>query len=204
MSVEVVQAVVSNPWLEPKVVAPAISVLVSAVIVPFALHVLKSRRERADRILEIRTKVYSEYFKKFEEASQETGNEYEHFSKVTLKEQCRKLLESNNHHDALLEFQASVNEFPFKIQSAHRKATQEVTTLQVLGSPKLFELTIRFESLHQELLELSPLWIEEFKQGFIADKFDSPIASQMKSKGEEIKVMKQDIINQMRAELELS
>lgn len=63
MSADVVQAVVSNPWFEPKVLAPAISVLVSAVIVPFALHFLKAKRERADRILEIRIKVYSEYFK---------------------------------------------------------------------------------------------------------------------------------------------
>ncbi|EOB3584800.1 hypothetical protein ACHELK_004447 [Vibrio vulnificus] len=204
MSADVVQTVVSNPWFEPKVLAPAISVLVSAVIVPFALHFLKAKRERADRILEIRTKVYSEYFKKFEEASHETGNEYEHFSKVTLKEQFRKLLESGNSTEALIEFQESVNEFPSKIQSAHRKATQEVTTLQVLGSPKLFELTARFELLHQELLELSPLWIEEFKQGFTTDDFDSPIASQMKAKGEEIKDLKQKIIHQMRAELELS
>jgi hypothetical protein len=204
MSAEVIQTAASNPWLEPKVLAPAISFLVSAVIVPFALHFLKARRERADRILEIRTKVYSEYFKKFEEASQEAGNEYEHFSKVTLKEQFHKLLVSGNSPEALVEFQESVNEFPSKIQTAHRKATQEVTTLQVLGSPKLFELTTRFEFLHQELLELSPLWIEEFKQGFTTDEFDSPIASQMKTKGEEIKGLKQEIINQMRAELELS
>lgn len=83
-------------WLDPKIVAPAIGVVLASVIVPILLHYLKAKREREDKIFEIRTKVYTEYFRKFEEAAVGVGVDYEEFSKVTLPSAFRDLLESDN------------------------------------------------------------------------------------------------------------
>jgi hypothetical protein len=203
VSSEVVKEIALNAWFEPKVIVPAVCVILASVLIPILLHYLKGKREREDRILEIRTKVYSEYFKKFEDAASGVGNDYEEFSQVTLKEQFKKLLDSDNSNDALIEFQDAVNEFPMKIQTAHRKATQESTTLKVLGSPKLFALTNEFEEAHQEILELSAEWLTEMKQAFTMPDFESPIAIQMKSKGKNIGFLQKEIIKQMRVELKL-
>lgn len=204
MSSEVVQAIVVNPWLDPKILAPAISVMIASVFVPILLHFLKAKRERNDRILDVRTKIYSEYFKKFEDAAKNVGNDYEEFSQVTLKQQFKKLIESDNSSEAIIEFQDAVSEFPMKIQTAHRKATQEVTTLKVLGSSELFELTDQFEKAHQDILVLSSEWLAELKQGFIMEAFESPIAIEMKKKAVAITVLKEKIIKQMRTELNLT
>ena len=141
-------------WLDPKIVIPACVVLAS-VIVPLLLHYLKGKRERAQKILEIRTKAYTEYFRKYEEAAKGVGNDYEEFSKITLKNEFKKLLESGNTPDAIIEFQEAVGKFPHQIQDSHRKATEEISTLKILGSSGLLEVTTEFEQLNQEILELS-------------------------------------------------
>ena len=64
MAVDVTEAATLAAWLDPKIVVPAIGVVLASVIVPILLHILKTKREREDKILEIRTRVYSEYFRK--------------------------------------------------------------------------------------------------------------------------------------------
>jgi len=190
-------------WLDPKIVVPAVCVVLASVIVPILLHYLKGRREREQKLLEIRTKAYTEYFKKYEEAAKGVGNDYEEFSKVTLKNEFRKLLESGNSPDAIIEFQDAVGKFPHQIQDAHRKATEEITTQKIIGSSRLLELTTEFEQLNQEILELSSEWLSEMQQAFTMPDFEAPIAKKMKEKGQRAKALKEEIINQMRIELKL-
>ena len=190
-------------WLDPKIVVPAVCVVLAAVVVPILLHYLKGKREREEKLLEIRTKAYTEYFRKYEEAAEGVGNDYEEFSKVTLKNEFKKLLESGSSPDAIIEFQDAVGKFPHKIQDAHRKATEEITTLKILGSSRLLELTTEFEQLNQEILELSSEWLSEMQQAFTMPDFEAPIAKKMKEKGQRAKALKEEIINQMRRELKL-
>jgi hypothetical protein len=190
-------------WLDPKIVVPAICVVLASVIVPILLHYLKGRREREQKLLEIRTKAYTEYFKKYEEAAKGVGNDYEEFSKVTLKNEFRKLLESGNSPDAIIEFHDAVGKFPHQIQDAHRKATEEITTLKIIGSSRLLELTTEFEQLNQEILELSSEWLGEMQQAFTMPDFEAPIAKKMKEKGQRARDLKEEIISQMRIELKL-
>ncbi|MHC4587695.1 MAG: hypothetical protein ACYS3N_24505 [Planctomycetota bacterium] len=180
-------------WLDPKIVIPAVCVVLASVIVPILLHYLKGKREREEKLLEIRTKAYTEYFRKYEEAAKSVGNDYEKFSKVTLKNEFKKLLESGSSPNAKIEFQDAVGKFPHQIQDAHRKATEEITTLKILGSPRLLELTTEFEQLNQEILELSSEWLSEMQQAFTMPDSETPIAKKMKEKGQ----------NQMRIELKL-
>jgi hypothetical protein len=42
-------------WLDPKIVVPAVCVVLASVIVPILLHYLKGKREREEKLLEIRT-----------------------------------------------------------------------------------------------------------------------------------------------------
>jgi gas vesicle protein len=190
-------------WLDPKIVVPTVCVVLASVIIPILLHYLKGRRERDAKLLEIRTQVYTEYFRKYEEAAKGVGNDYEEFSKVTLKNEFRKLLESGSSPDAIIEFQDAVGKFPHQIQDSHRKATEEITTLKILGSSRLLELTTEFEQINREILELSSEWLGEMQQALTMPDFEAPIAKKMKEKGQRAKDLKEEIINQMRIELKL-
>ena len=188
-------------WFSPSLVIPAIGLLLASVVVPILLHYLKGRRDKEEKILEIRTKVYTEYFKTFEEAAKSVGEDYENFSKVTFKNAFLKLLESESSPEAIVEFQSVVGDFPNKIQDSHRKATEQTTTLKILGSKKLYELTKEFETLNQEILEMSSEWLSELNQSLAMPDFEAPIALKMKEKGLRARKLKDEIIDQMRAEL---
>ena len=203
MDLDVTEAMVLAAWLNPKIVVPAIGVVLASVIVPILLHILKAKKEREYKILEIRTKVYSEYFRKFEEAANGVGVDYEHFSKVTLRNAFKNLLKAGDSHDAITKFHEEVGQFPHQIQESHRKATEEITTLKILGSEKLFHLTSEFEQLHQEILEMSAKWLDEMQMALAGPDFEAPIAKEMRSLGERAKNLKNEIISQMRAELKI-
>ncbi|MGP9833898.1 hypothetical protein [Marinobacter sp. NSM] len=199
----VVEATSMAVWLDPKIVVPAVSVVLASVIMPVLLHYSKAKREREDKVFEIRTKVYTEYFRKFEEAAAGVGVDYEEFSKVTLRNAFRDFLEAKSSPDALIKFQDEVGKFPHQIQDSYRKATQEITTLKILGSDRLFYLTSEFEQLNQEILEMSSELLGEMQQALASQEFETPIAKKMKDKGQKIKNLKDEIINQMRSELNL-
>lgn len=199
------EVIANNPelaaWFSPALVIPAIGLLLASVVVPLLLHYLKGRRDKKNKILEIRTKVYTEYFKTFEDAAKGVGEDYEKFSKVTLRDAALKLLKADNSPEAIVEFQELVGDFPNKIQDSHRKATEQTTTLKILGSNKLYELTKEFETLNQEILEMSSEWLAEFQQSLAMPDFEAPIAIKMKEKGLRAIDLKDKIIDQMRAEL---
>lgn len=201
MASDTIELVSTTTWLTPTIIVPVICVIIASVVAPLLLHLLKGKREKSDKILEIRTKAYTEYFKKFEEISKNLGMDYEHFSKVTLVEEFRELLKAENSPDAIIKFQETVGKFPHQIQSSHRKATEEVTVLRILGSSHLLKLTNEFESLNQEILALSPQWIEEMKQALTIPNFNAPIAKDMTRKGLKAKELKDAIIKQMRIEI---
>lgn len=203
MESDVLEAASLAAWLAPRIVVPAIGVILASVIVPVLLHYLKAKREREDKILDIRTKVYAEYFRKFEEAAKGVGVDYEEFSKVTLRSAFRELLESNSSPDAIIKFQDEIGKIPHQIQDSHRKVTEEITTLKIFGSERLFQLTSEFEQLNQEILEMSSEWLGEMQKAFSVPDFEAPIAKKMKEKGEKAKRLKNEIIKQMRSELNL-
>jgi hypothetical protein len=193
-----------SEWLDPKLVVTAMSVVTASIIAPLLLHWLKGRRERADKILDIRTKAYTEYFRKFEEAAAGVGNDYEQFSQVTLRNEFKKLLESDNSNEAIMDYQAAVGDFPNKIMSAHRKATSEITTLKILGSESLLVLIEEFEAINQKILEVSSEWLQEMQQLFTSPDFDSPKAKEMTALGAKAKELQVRIIKQMRLEIGLN
>lgn len=190
-------------WLDPKIIVPAACVLIASVVLPLVLHWLKGRRERADKILELRTKAYTEYFKKYEQAAHQVGQDYEYFSRVTLRNEFEKLLKSNNSPEAIVAFNDVVGNFPNQIMSAHRKATEELTTLKIIGSYKLQALTEEFEALNQRILEASAKWLEEMKAVMPGDSSGFPAASELSAMGERAKFLKNAIIKQMRVEIGL-
>ena len=194
---------VENTWLTPSVIVPAISILIASVIVPLLLHWLRGEREQKARIFEVRKQVYTQYLKKYEEAAAGVGHDYEHFSKVTLKDAFRELLEAGDSPDAILAFQSVVGDFPDKIQSAHRKATEETTTIKLLGSPELLELTREFEALHQQILNTTGPWLRDLQRTLTAPDLESPIAIELKKMGKRAQGLKEKIIEQMRRELKL-
>lgn len=188
-------------WLTPSVVVPAMSVLVASVIVPLLLHWLRGRREQAARVFEVRREFYSQYFKKYEEAAAAVGNDYEEFSQVTLKQEFYKLLQAGNSPEAVVAFQSAVGEFPHKIQDAHRRATEETTVVKILGSTELLKLTQEFEELNHEIIKMSSKWLAELQETLSSPDMEGPVAKEMQRKGREAGELKEKIIAQMRAGL---
>lgn len=195
---------VSSNWLDPKIVVPLICVVLASVIVPILLHYLKGRRERANSIIELRTKAYMEYFKKFEDISKNVGHDYETFTKVTLVEEFRKLIENEASNESLVEFKNKVGSFPNDIQEAYRKATNEITIASLLGTPDLFQLIAEFESLLEEMLTMSANWLEESNSYLTNQKSPVPFSEEMTEKGKKVKELKNKIILQMRREINLA
>jgi len=189
-------------WLTPTVIIPAVTVIVASVIIPLLLHWLKGKRERANKIFDIRKEAYTKYFEKYEKASEDVGQDYEKFTRVTLKEEFLKLLQSGSSSEAIVEFSSAVGDIPNKIQSSYRKATEEITYLKIIGSVKLLELIKEFEKINKDIMEMSSKWLAEMQGTFTTPDFESPIAKEMTKKGTRVQELKEQIIEQMRKELD--
>ena len=188
-------------WLEPKIIITLLSTLIASVIIPVLLHHFKYKRERAEKLFETKKEAYLKYFQKFEKSAEIAGQDYEKYTNETLPSEFLKLLESGSSNEAILAFQKAVGEFPNKLQEGHRKAIAEMTSLRIVCSKKLFEMIIHFEKLQQEMLEQAAPWLEEANRKSTQPDLSSPIAIQMRQRGEQIKILSEAIIGQMREEL---
>lgn len=192
---------VAEIWWITKVIVPLAGVLIASVIIPLLLHHLKYVRERKERLFETRRNAYHEYFKKIESAVSDAGQEYEVFSREVMPKAFLKLLESNNAPEAIVEFQQIVGEFPLRIQKAYRTASSEITTLQIVCSRPLMKLAEDFEMANKKLLDKSADWLGEMKGYMVQPDLEAPVAKEMKALGEYIRICKQALVEQMRAEL---
>ena len=188
-------------WLQPQVLVPIISTVIASIVIPFLLHHLKYKRERTEMVFKARKETYENYFKKFEQSAKDIGQEYDKFTDEILPQALNKLLQSSNSPQGIIEFQATVGSFPHKIQESHRSVLEEMTTLQIFASPILLSLIKRYEDLHREMMAQAAPWLQEANQKLTAPDLESPIASEMKQRGVEINVLKNEIISQMRSEL---
>ena len=192
---------ISEIWWVTKIVVPLAGVLIASVIIPLLLHRLKYKRERAERLFESRKEAYKEYFKKIESAVSDAGQEYEKFSREVMPAAFLKLLKGNNSPESIVEFQQTVGNIPLKIQKAYQKSAEEITSLQIVCSEKLLEMTDEFESLNKELLDKSSVWIGELSTSMLNPNAKTPAAKEMQLLGDRIRGLKKRIIQQMRDEL---
>lgn len=190
-----------NQWLEPIVLAPIISTVIASVVIPVLLHHYKYKRERLERLFEAKKEAYLKYFQKFEQSAELIGQDYERYTNETLPSEFLKLLESGNSNEGIVAFTKVVGEFQNKIQKSHRKAIEEMTSLRIVCSSKLFEMVLEFETLQQAMLEQAAPWLEEANNNSTQPELNSPIAVQMRQRGEKIAKLSKTIINQMREEL---
>jgi hypothetical protein len=192
---------ITEIWWITKVVVPLGGILIASVIIPLLLHHLKYARERKERLFEARRNAYHEYFKKIEAAVSDAGQEYEVFSREVMPKAVLKLLKSSNSPEAIVEFQQIVGDFPLRIQTAYRKASSEITTLQIVCSRPLMKLAEEFEMANKKLLDKSADWLGEMKGSMAQPDLEAPVAKAMKALGEDIRMCKQALVEQMRAEL---
>ena len=129
--------------------------------------------------------------------------DYKVFTKVTLKSAFIYLLESDSSAVSIIKLSDEISRFTFQIQQSHRKSTEEISSLKILGSDELFRLINDFEKLNQEIIMLSSEWLKELNEALVTPDFEAPIAKKMKTKGEEINELKDKIIKQMRIELSI-
>jgi hypothetical protein len=191
----------SEIWWVTKVLVPLAGVSIASVIIPLLLHHLKYKRERAEKLFESRKEAYREYFRKIETAVSDAGQEYEKFSKEIMPNAFLKLLRSNNSPESIVEFQQTVGNIAFKIQSAYQKAAEEITSLQIECSKELLEMANEFESLNKALLDKSSSWIAELSTSMLQPNSEAPMAKEMQLLGDKIRELKKRIIKQMRDEL---
>ncbi len=188
-------------WLDPPVIVTVLAILIGSILIPVLLHYFQGRRSKAQTILQFRKEAYTKYFKKYEKASEQSGQDYEEFTNITLQSEFGKLLESDSSDDSVIEFQNSIMGFTNRIQASFRKATSETTGLKIVGSSRIFELTGEFESLMKELLGLTNSYLEELNDKLANPEMPTPIASKMHQMGDKARLLNDEILKQMRIEL---
>ena len=189
-------------YFSPTVVASVLCTAIASVMIPLVLHYLKARKEDRDRLFQIRREAYTEYFKRFEDASSDISYDFEKFQKETLPTHFRKLLESNSSPEAMVEFQAAVGEFPAKVMRSFEKINNEITGLQIVASPRVLELTNEFEAINRALLNSTTPWLEGLKQGMLTPAGQAPHTSEeLVGLGMRLRLCRTSIVMQMRKEL---
>ena len=63
------------------------------------------------------------------------------------------------------------------------------------------KLAENFELANKRLLDKSADWLGEMKEAMVQPDLEAPIAKEMKALGEDIRICKQALVEQMRAEL---
>lgn len=186
-------------WIELSV--QNFGVIIASVVVPFLLHHFKYKREREEMLFVARKDAYIEYFKKFEASAAAVAQEYEVFSREVMPQAFRKLLESNNSPESVVEFQQTVGEFPHKIQRTCSRVSEEMTSLKVMCSEELYLLIEQFEDLNQKMVRQTSEWLGEMQQSMGTPDMEMPNAKQMTNYGKQVKGLKNEIIRKMRAEI---
>lgn len=197
-----------NNWFELKLIIPALLTLISAGVFPFLLHKYKVKRERQEKLFETRKNEYQAYFKTLENAARLAGQDYTEFMNKTLPDANRRLYEENSSPESILNFQKVLNDFTIGIQEGFQKATSELTGLRIVCSRSLFTKLERFESLYQELLTMQPEMLRQLNERITPESFvsgdidfETEIKVRMVDKGEELKSVRDEIIQDMRSEL---
>jgi len=175
--------------------------IIASVIVPFLLHHFKYKREREEMLFAARKDAYVEYFQKFEASAAAVAQEYEVFSRETMPQAMLKLLESNNSPEVIVEYQQTVGEFPQKIQRTFSRVSEEMTSLKIMCSDELFQLIEQFEALNQQMMKQTSEWLSELQKSMGDPNIEMPAAKEMTANGEQIKEVKNKIIQKMREEI---
>lgn len=197
-----------SAWIEPSYLIPSFMVLLSSGLFPFLIHIYKLKRDRAEKLFDARKTEYQAYFKTIEVAARLAGQDYDRYLADTLPPAMHKLLTSNNSPEAILELQATLQEFTKSITDGFQKATNELLALRIVSSQPLLLLLDRFEGLYQQMMKIQPLMLAElrdslsFKQ-FLSGDFsaDAPSRAKMIELGTELATVRNAIILQMRNEL---
>jgi len=186
-------------WIEFSV--QNFGLIIASVIVPFLLHHFKYKREREEMLFVAKKDAYIEYFKKFEDSAAAVAQEYEVFSRETMPQAFLKLLESNNSPEGIAEYQQTVGEFPQNIQRTFSRVSEEMTSLRIMCSDELYRLIEQFEELNQKMMKQTSEWLSEMQTSMGNPSIEMPVAKEMTNYGEQIKEMKNNIIQKMREEI---
>ncbi|MBH0066820.1 hypothetical protein I6E69_02045 [Pseudoalteromonas sp. NZS100] len=183
-------------------------VFISSGLLPFLLHKYKVSRERAENLFETRKTEYQNYFKILDNAAKLAGQDYVVFMNETLPDATRRLYEEESSTEAILNYQKVLNDFTIGIQEGFQKATSELTGLRIVCSRNLIEKLEQFESLYQVLLTMQPEMLRQLNEQLTPEafltgnyNFETEIQQKMVRKGNDLKNLRNQIIDTMRSEL---
>lgn len=183
-------------------------VFISSGLLPFLLHKYKVSRERAENLFETRKTEYQNYFKILDNAAKLAGQDYVVFMNETLPDTTRRLYEEESSTEAILNYQKVLNDFTIGIQEGFQKATSELTGLRIVCSRNLIEKLEQFESLYQVLLTMQPEMLRQLNEQLTPEafltgnyNFETEIQQKMVRKGNDLKNLRNQIIDIMRSEL---
>jgi hypothetical protein len=195
-------------WFDPKLIIPACMVLVSSGLCPLLLHKYKLKRDRQEKLFDTRKQEYQQYFKKIEDAAKLAGQDYDKYLAETLPTATKKLYESNNSPEAIVEYQNTLNQFTKSINEGYQKSLNELISLRIVCSNDLAMLLDTFENTYKEMFELQPAMLEEIRQSLTIESyitgvfnFDTPTKIKMMALGTKISDTRNSIIKVMRKEL---
>ncbi|MDA8940000.1 hypothetical protein N9H48_06295 [Pseudoalteromonas marina] len=197
-----------NNWLEAKIIIPAVTALICSGLLPFLHHKYKVKRERDEKLFETRKTEYQNYFKILDNAAKLAGQDYVVFMNKTLPDATRRLYEEESSTEAILNYQKVLNDFTIGMQEGFQKATSELTGLRIVCSRNLIEKLEQFESLYQVLLTMQPEMLRQLNEQLTPEafltgnyNFETEIQKKMLRKGNDLKNLRNQIIDTMRSEL---
>ena len=180
-----------------------ISLLVTSIVAPLIFYILKRIDETRKRNFEVRYEEYKRYLNTLENISSLSRITFEKdFMNITnecFQDILSKPEESNS---ALIKLNTALQELTAKLRTSFSQAINELNGLRLVSSQKLFDMVNEFASIQKELLEKSTEFMGKWQQYIGKEKtlFEN---SEIKNLGMRANSLYEDILRQMRKELNI-
>ena len=187
------------------IVTPAIvSAFVTAILAPLLFYYLKRKDERIKRNFDVRYAEYKKYLATLEGVTQAARGDFEKDYLNSVSDVMNDILTNPaKSNDALLRLHKSLDGYSKNIRDSFTKAVNELHGLKLVCSDSLLILVNQWVQIQRELLNESINVMERAKTMSINNP-ESAITGGMKEKAKNAEAVFDDILKQMRKELDIS
>jgi hypothetical protein len=185
-------------------IAPAIvSAAITAILAPLMFYFLKRRDERKKRHFEVRYAEYKKYLQVLEEIVAATRIDFEQSYMKTVGSILKDIFaEPENAANHAMRLNAALDALGGRMRLAFTKATSELHGLRLVCSDKLLGMVDEFVQLQRDLMDEAIAVMANAKNVDINNP-EAVMTGTMKEKGQRAQPLFDQILHQMRAELDI-
>ena len=180
-----------------------VSTAITALLAPLIFFWLKRRDERRKRTFEIRYAEYKHYLRALDEIAAVSRNESEQFFAETISNAFHSILtDSDNEDEVLLGMNEALMGMTSRMGDAIIRAEGELNGLRLVCSEKLLGMINEYVQLQRDLLGASSDMMKNWQQIDINNP-QASISGEVKKQGERSLKLYNEIVDQMREELNI-